>query len=81
VHDLVKKAFAPIEIGSQVQGRLIFQGWSIQPERFRKETPLMGIRGIDSHYKRFVDSTSTEGSGVITPPYGEYPGLQQRFLN
>jgi hypothetical protein len=79
--DLSKKSFAPIPIGNQVRGRLIFQGWSIQPERLRKERPTIKIVGVDSHGKQFYAVAPHDETGeVIIPPYGEYSGLRQRFL-
>jgi hypothetical protein len=79
--DLSRKAFAPIAVDNQVRGRLIFQGWQIPPERFRQERPAIEITGIDSHGKLFRDIAAHDETGeVIVPPYGEYPGMHQRFL-
>jgi hypothetical protein len=79
--DLNQKAFDPIHTGNEVRGRLIFQSWSVDPDRQIRDKPVLEIEGTDDHGKRLAARITTVGASVINPPYGEYPGIERRFLN
>jgi hypothetical protein len=60
IDDLNQKAFAPIPIGGEVRGRLLFQDSSIDPAKFNRDLPLYTIEGTDTHQKTFSASIQTE---------------------